>query len=109
MDIETRDKRSVALDVLDSDNRPFGWMIFCPACQCGHFFTPDRWTFDGDYLEPTFTPSMLVHRPAKPATATQPAVPAFTCHSFVRYGRIEFLPDSTHALAGQTVDLEPFP
>ena len=27
------------------------------------------------------------------------------CHSFVRSGRIEFLSDSTHALAGQTVDL----
>lgn len=27
------------------------------------------------------------------------------CHSFVTAGRIEFLPDCTHALAGQTVDL----
>jgi hypothetical protein len=27
------------------------------------------------------------------------------CHSFVTDGRIQFLSDSTHALAGQTVDL----
>lgn len=27
------------------------------------------------------------------------------CHSFIRDGRIEFLSDCTHALAGQTVDL----
>ena len=28
------------------------------------------------------------------------------CHSFVRDGRIEFLSDCTHELAGQTVELE---
>jgi hypothetical protein len=27
------------------------------------------------------------------------------CHSFVIDGRIQFLSDSTHVLAGQTVDL----
>ena len=27
------------------------------------------------------------------------------CHSFVTDGRIQFLSDCTHALAGQTVDL----
>ena len=27
------------------------------------------------------------------------------CHSFVRNGRIEFLGDCTHGLAGKTVDL----
>lgn len=31
------------------------------------------------------------------------------CHSFVRAGRIEFLGDCTHALAGQTVPLPPWP
>jgi hypothetical protein len=33
----------------------------------------------------------------------------FRCHSFVRAGRIEFLNDSTHALAGKTVDLPDLP
>ena len=28
-----------------------------------------------------------------------------TCHSFVTDGRIQFLADCTHPLAGQTVDL----
>jgi hypothetical protein len=27
------------------------------------------------------------------------------CHSYIRNGRIEFLPDCTHARAGQTVDI----
>jgi hypothetical protein len=31
------------------------------------------------------------------------------CHSFVRESRIEFLTDSTHELAGQTVDLPELP
>ena len=31
------------------------------------------------------------------------------CHSFVTDGRIQFLGDCTHSLAGQTVDLPEFP
>jgi len=30
------------------------------------------------------------------------------CHSFVTDGQIQFLGDCTHALAGQTVPLQPF-
>lgn len=36
--------------------------------------------------------------------------PAFgNCHSFLRAGRWEFLGDSAHALAGQTIDMAPLP
>jgi hypothetical protein len=36
--------------------------------------------------------------------------PAFgPCHSFLRAGRWEFLSDSAHHLAGQTVDMVPLP
>ena len=31
------------------------------------------------------------------------------CHSFVTDGLIQFLGDCTHALAGQTVDMPPWP
>lgn len=31
------------------------------------------------------------------------------CHSFLRAGRWQFLGDSAHALAGQTVDMVPLP
>lgn len=37
-----------------------GYMIFCPACNCGHEFPIERWTFNGDFLRPTFSPSMIV-------------------------------------------------
>lgn len=33
----------------------------------------------------------------------------FVCHSFVTDGRIQFLSDCTHSLAGQTVDLPEMP
>lgn len=74
------------------------WMIECPACGCGHYFD-SRWSFDGDDALPTFSPSLLVHANAD----ANPPSPR--CHSFVRAGRIEYLSDCTHAMAGQTVDL----
>lgn len=45
----------------------------------------------------TISPSVLVQG----ANEAGPTV----CHSFVTAGRIQFLGDSTHALAGQTVDV----
>lgn len=66
-----------------------------------------HWTFNGDFENPTFHPSVL-SRYEYPAEDGQPAV-KFTCHSWVRNGRIEFLSDCTHALAGKTVDLPILP
>lgn len=41
--------------------------------------------------------------------AMNDAVPVdVICHSFITDGQIQFLADSTHRLAGQTVPLEPF-
>jgi hypothetical protein len=73
-----------------------GYMIFCPACKCGHLFDK-RWWFNGNLEKPTFKESMLVCGGAQNVT----------CHSYVTDGMIQFLPDSTHALAGQTVELKP--
>jgi hypothetical protein len=86
--------------VVDRDDQPFGWMIYCPACKMGHLFD-DRWQFNGDMERPTFTPSMLSN--GREDAVVNEAVPR--CHSYVTDGRIEFLADSTHALAGQTVPL----
>jgi hypothetical protein len=105
-----------------ADGPTTGYMIFCPACECGHKFDSGRWTFDGDMERPTFSPSMLVksghyasgHQGSCWCTynAEHPDDPApfqcSVCHSFVRDGRIEFLSDCTHRLAGQTVDLPDF-
>lgn len=78
----------------------------CPGCDMAHAVTVGegagpRWGFNGDYERPTFSPSVLVTYPwGDPPVEKR-------CHSFVREGRIEFLSDCTHNLAGQTVALEP--
>jgi hypothetical protein len=81
-----------------------------------------RWGFNGNLASPTFTPSVLVRtghfcnpgeKPGNCACDFQERFPdeepwdwpCVRCHSFVRDGRIQFLGDCTHALAGQTVDL----
>ncbi|MGE4273293.1 MAG: DUF6527 family protein [Desulfitobacterium sp.] len=73
--------------------------IDCPGCHCFHVFD-ERWSFNGDMEKPTFKPSMLVnaHMPINPPHTHR-------CHSFVTDGRIQFLSDCSHDLAGQTIDL----
>ena len=57
------------------------------------------WGFNGDLDHPTFTPSVLN------ISNWGPERRELRCHSFVTGGRIEFLGDFPHTLAGQTVDL----
>ena len=78
------------------------------------------WGWNGDYDRPTFTPSVLIqtghynpHAAGQPCWCTykervgrEPAFACKVCHSFVTDGQIQYLGDSTHALAGQTVPLE---
>ena len=82
----------------------------CPGCEDVHNVVvdaPSGWTWNGDLEKPTFSPSVLVrygHLPDGGPMGTDPI-----CHSFVTDGRIQFLGDCTHALAGQTVALPPWP
>lgn len=77
----------------------------CPGCECAHAIPfkgyehpSPQWDWNGDANLPTIRPSIFVNR-----GSTCPTEPA--CHSFVTDGKIEFLSDSSHKLAGQTVDL----
>lgn len=70
--------------------------IYCPACE-GHHGLDKRWTFNGDMEKPTFSPSLLVH---ESRSGIQPR-----CHSFITDGKIQYLDDCTHKLAGQTIEL----
>jgi hypothetical protein len=76
--------------------------FFCPGCKMLHrvnVYTPNdhtnaMWTWNGSREYPSFSPSIhIVGR----------------CHSFVRDGKIQFLPDCNHDLAGSTVDLPDIP
>lgn len=93
----------------------------CPGCREGHVVRVDPvlgavWSFNGNGDAPTFSPSILVRgkqleRDAEGQWTGEwvrgPDGKALdgVCHSFVTDGRIQFLDDCTHALAGQTVDL----
>ncbi len=87
----------------DSNLGPRGGKLYvfhCPGCKYSHPFEVDApngtgWTWNGSLEKPTFTPSLLVAKD----------MPSARCHSFVTDGRIQFLGDCFHALAGQTVEL----
>ena len=98
-----------------------GLMFMCPGCGEMHKVmvgegSGPRWGYNGNPEAPTFTPSILVtwNEPSEvPEEFDDESkdVPK-VCHSFVTDGRIQFLSDCTHALAGQTVaipDLEGCP
>lgn len=105
------------------DNSLFFW---CPGCDMAHRIKHGagdgpRWGWNGSADKPTFTPSVLVTWDQWVPPATTPEVSAKikageivqtkeprVCHSFVTDGRIQFLSDCTHHLAGQTVDLPDF-
>jgi len=83
---------------------------WCPACATMHDFAVEqpfrngaRWTFNGNGDAPSFSPSMNISiGPYSDGTI-------FRCHYFLTVGRIQYLPDSTHAMAGQTVDCPDVP
>lgn len=94
---------------LAAPNRVHFW---CPGCDAVHgirYGNPATdWTWNGDLEHPTFTPSVLVHEhPTLNEHGQQVMTPR--CHSYVTDGRIQFLADCTHPLAGQTVDLPNWP
>ena len=77
--------------------------LWCPGCNEYHSVCvdPGGWTWNGNEESPTINPSIKVsgyREKYGPGERT-------LCHSFVRDGRIQFLSDSAHSLAGQTVDL----
>lgn len=80
------------------------YMVFCAGCGCCHGMD-SRWTFNGDFEKPTFTPSFLV---GGCLNHTRGKEHFGICHSYVTDGMIRYLDDCTHHLKGQTVPLEPF-
>lgn len=89
--------------------------FFCSGCNAPHIINIGngagaRWGFNGNHDKPTFTPSIKVSWPANPDAAEdfKEWRTDRVCHSFVTDGRIQYLGDCTHTLAGQTVDLAPW-
>lgn len=87
--------------------------FWCPGCDEPHapvVATPLHpngsepvWTWNGDLENPTISPSVLVRYGRLSGQE-----PVRVCHLFLKEGKLEFLSDCTHELAGQTVELPPF-
>lgn len=116
------------LEELKRDDGVRTMMFECPGCDMMHQVNvsgPGRpmWSWNGSMERPTFSPSVLVtydhmseagrarskdfyeQHGRYPTHEENPYDVHDVCHSFVTDGRIQFLGDCTHKLAGQTVDL----
>ncbi len=73
--------------------------FYCVGCGYSHPFEVDcvekGWTWNGSLDKPTFMPSLMVNG----------SIPEKRCHSVVTDGRIQYLADCHHCLAGQMVEL----
>lgn len=87
------------------------WKFWCPGCDSAHVVS-DSWQVNTETA--TISPSVLVYSCEKlinedlsgdALTAPENVTTTPRCHSFVTNGQIQFLGDSTHALAGQTVEV----
>lgn len=76
-------------------------LAYCPGCKELHVIDK-RWSFNGNYDAPTFSPSLLV---TVPESHDQFYTPAERCHSYIHDGQWQFLSDCTHELAGKTVPM----
>lgn len=80
--------------------------FYCPGCCIWHSFRiksemgNPTWEWNGSMEKPTFPLSLLVNK-NQDHSASYPR-----CHLFVRDGKIQFLSDCTHGLAGMTVEME---
>ncbi len=81
-------------------------LFHCPGCEHAHGYVIAQneagnekhvWEWNEDLDKPTFKPSLL--------NTWEDQV----CHLYVKEGKIQYLKDCTHKLAGQTVDMRENP
>lgn len=78
------------------------YLFWCPGCERAHRYAVNApagpsWTLTGWPDAPTFNPSLLVDPNGK------------RCHLYLENGRLRFLGDCHHGLAGRTVDVPELP
>ena len=81
-------------------------LFHCPGCGHAHSYRikpdPDNaqapvWTWNQSMEQPTFRASLLNQAPYPDGMRI--------CHLYVTDGKIEYLNDCTHELAGQTIEM----
>jgi Family of unknown function (DUF6527) len=108
--LKGRKKQSKKIDspsapvLLPIKNSPGRFVFFCPGCQTSHIINTNSrnglpvHSLYGSPDKPTIKASVLSRGDKKMGKPH--------CHSFITRGRIKFLKDCTHKLAGKTVNLE---
>lgn len=95
-----------------------GYAHWCQACREMHVFAVEeafsngaKWTFNGNFDKPSFSPSMNIRtRPRPTVPVGRPdAGQIDICHYFLKDGMIQYLGDCTHSLKGQTIALQELP
>ena len=107
-----------------------GLMFYCPACKINHIVyvgegSGPRWSYNNNPHAPTFNPSVRVasghyngpsdscwctYNKDKIAKGEEPSpFKCGTCHSQITDGVIQYYGDSTHSLAGMSVDIPILP
>ena len=81
------------------------YCLECPACGVSHAIRTacqdegaQVWEFNGDLERPTFYPAVLAPHQSDAGDVT-------ICHFYVEAGRIRYLPDCSHTMAGKQVEL----
>jgi hypothetical protein len=99
------------------DNTAGQYIFFCPGCEDHHGISTAKeeypcpvWGFNGDVDKPTVTPSILTRYGANPDASEEFKEwrSERICHSYITDGKIQYLNDCTHELAGQTIELPEF-
>jgi hypothetical protein len=92
----------VIVPIVNSKGR---YVFYCPGCQVNHIFNTNPSNnlpvhqLKGSLIKPTVRASILSKGSIKNN------IPF--CHSFISKGKITFLKDCSHSLAGKTVALHP--
>lgn len=98
---------------------------WCQGCKTTHGVMIDglhAWRYNNDPEHPTFTPSILStsghyiveHKGGRcwcdynKEHPDNPATSCYRCHTFITDGKVQFLADCSHELAGQILDLPDF-
>jgi len=103
-------------------------LFYCPGCNESHQIWVNgeaqcKWRWNCSYDKPTFTPSLLIRSGHYASNRTpqdcwctyndklksegkeESEFKCRVCHSFITDGKIQFLSDCSHELAGTTVDI----
>jgi hypothetical protein len=89
------------LSELDKKDGNADYLFHCKACGYSHGvwvtskspYTGAQWSFNGNMEKPTFSPSLNINA-------------TYKCHSFITDGKIQYLNDCTHSMAGLTLEMD---